>query len=251
MTTSVRAGGRSVSGRHSKRVTASLISRLVLFALLQAALAALFGALGRPTPWAASVAWWPVTATVANLVSLAFLVRLLRLEGRTFRDLVRIERGTVRADILVSLGLLVVGGVVAMAPNLGLAMLFWGDPQAPLATFIQPLPLWAGLVALIVFPITVALSELPTYYGYARPKLEALGAAPWVALAVAALFHALQHAALPLVFDGPFLLWRSLMFLPFALYVATALRWRPRLLPYLMVVHGLLDASVGLMILQA
>jgi hypothetical protein len=35
------------------------------------------------------------------------------------------------------------------------------------------------------------------------------------------------------------------MFMGFALLVALCLNWRPRLLPYLMVVHGLLDLASG------
>lgn len=45
------------------------------------------------------------------------------------------------------------------------------------------------------------------------------------------------------------MLWRGLMFLPFALVVAFAIHRRPQLLPYLMVVHGLLDLQLPLMLL--
>ena len=41
------------------------------------------------------------------------------------------------------------------------------------------------------------------------------------------------------------------MFFPFALYTALILRWRPRLLPYMLVFHGLLDASLVFMFLAA
>lgn len=233
------------------RVAIALGSRIALFALVQAVAAAIFAARGHPSPWSTSIAWWPVTATIANLLSLLLLRGLLGYEGKRLAELVRIERSTWRKDVLSSLGLLAVGGVLAMVPNLGLATLLWGDAQAPLATFVQPLPLWAALVALVGFPVTVALSELTTYYGYARPRLESLGATAWQAVVLVAVVHALQHAALPLAFDVRFVVWRSLMFLPFALFVGTALRSRPRLFPYLMVAHGLLDASVGLMVLQA
>jgi putative effector of murein hydrolase len=47
------------------------------------------------------------------------------------------------------------------------------------------------------------------------------------------------------------MMWRALMFLPFALYIGAILNWRPRLLPYFMVVHGLLDASLFLFLLPA
>ena len=48
---------------------------------------------------------------------------------------------------------------------------------------------------------------------------------------------------MPLIFDWRFIAWRFLMFLPFALLMALALRLRPTLLPYLMVGHFLIDLS--------
>ena len=62
---------------------------------------------------------------------------------------------------------------------------------------------------------------------------------------------AVQHATLPLILDGRFIAYRALMFLPFALFVAVAARWRPSLMPYLMAGHALIDFSTMMMVLQA
>jgi hypothetical protein len=40
------------------------------------------------------------------------------------------------------------------------------------------------------------------------------------------------------------------MFLPFALLVAVVVRWRPRLLPYMLAGHVLLDLQMSLMVLS-
>lgn len=64
----------------------------------------------------------------------------------------------------------------------------------------------------------------------------------------ATYFLAVQHGTLPLIFDGRFIAWRVLMYLPFALSVGLLLRWRPQLLPYPVVVHGLLDMATAFMI---
>jgi hypothetical protein len=61
----------------------------------------------------------------------------------------------------------------------------------------------------------------------------------------------LQHVTLPLVLDWRFVLWRALMFLPFALLLAVVLDRRPRLLPYLVIVHILLDAAAAAQVLLA
>jgi hypothetical protein len=43
--------------------------------------------------------------------------------------------------------------------------------------------------------------------------------------------------------------WRFLIFLPFALWVGLIVRWRPRLLPYMMVIHALMDVSLFMFLL--
>lgn len=49
----------------------------------------------------------------------------------------------------------------------------------------------------------------------------------WVARALASVALSLQHAVLPLVFDAPYLLWRAVMYLPFALYIGLVVKLRP------------------------
>jgi len=88
---------------------------------------------------------------------------------------------------------------------------------------------------------------LPTYFAYCLPRLEAQ-TGRWSAVLLASFFLAAQHCTLPLIWDGRFLTWRLLMFIPFALFVGLLLRWRPQLLPYMVVVHGLMDLALVLMV---
>ncbi len=60
---------------------------------------------------------------------------------------------------------------------------------------------------------------------------------------IASLFLGLQHATLPLILDGRFVLWRALMYLPFAFYIGAILKLRPRLLPFLVIGHALIDLA--------
>jgi hypothetical protein len=71
------------------------------------------------------------------------------------------------------------------------------------------------------------------------------------AVIVTGLMLAFQHVTLPLLFDTRFMAWRLISFLPFALFMAALLRWRPQLLPYTVVVHILMDASVMYFVLAA
>ena len=115
-----------------------------------------------------------------------------------------------------------------------------GSYDAAIAMMFRPLPPW-GLWLGLLFPLTIGFVELPTYFGYAMPRLERRLGSGWVAWALASVALSLQHAALPLVFNGPYLLWRALMYLPFALYLGLVIKLRPRLLPFLMIGHALID----------
>jgi len=241
-------GGYGVPSSAAAAVS-MVVVRLVGFVTFQAAIAGVYAWTGTGAGWSASVAWWPVTATLTNLLCIALLRSLLHREGRRYRDFWRFERTTSRSDVLVVLGLLVVSAPLVLLPNLGLAQWLFADPLAPAALFFVALPRWAALVSLVAFPITVAMAELPTYFGYAMPRLAARWGRPTLAVVVAAFFLGAQHVGLPLRFDGAFILWRLLMFMPFAFLLAVALHIRPRLLPYLMVAHGLLDLQAAWMVL--
>jgi hypothetical protein len=227
-----------------------MVSRFVLFALWQVVIAGVYALQGDPAAWESSIAWWPVTATLTNLVSLWLLSRLARWEGFRWRDVIRFERSTLKRDLLTYLGLSLISLPVAILPNIAAGTLLFGDAQQALNKMLLPLPVWAAIVALVAFPITIALAELPTYYAYVMPRLQVLSGRKWIAIVLPAFWLAAQHCTLPLIFDSRFILWRFAMFLPFALLIGIVVHWRPRLLPYVMIGHGLLDLQMAVMILS-
>jgi hypothetical protein len=233
-----------------RRLASALGLRLAAFAAFQALVALLLAAGGSPHPWTESAAWWPLTATAANLVTLGLLAGWARAEGFALRSFYRPDRARLRRDLPVATLVTVLGAALAAGANIALATALWGAPQTALDLFVGQLPTWAVLLAVVLFPVTTAATELPLYYGYVQPRLAARGIAGWAVVTLPAAFHALQHATLPLLFDARFLTWRALMFAPFALLLAWAFR-RPTLLPYLVVVHLLLDLQAVLMVATA
>jgi len=226
-----------------------LFSRLVMFALCQIAIAVVLSLLGQQRAWDESAAWWPVAATLTNLFGILLLLNVAKREGMQVIDLYRVEKHHVGRELLVVLGLLVVAAPIMYVPNILVGTWLYGDMNQVSTLFFRPLPLSVLIPALILFPITISLVELPTYYGYIMPRLAALAGKNWPAILIAALFHAAQHCTLPLIFDWRFLIWRLLMFIPFALLVAICISRRPRLLPYMMIGHGLLDLQLIFMLL--
>jgi hypothetical protein len=223
-----------------------LISRSALFLCFQVLIALVLAGSGMASAWAESARWWLFAVVLTNFVSICLLIRLFRAEGRRYSDAIRFSRPTLKTDLAWLFGSSVIGLPIAAAPMTALAAALFGDPMTPLHMMFRPLPGWALAVG-VLFPITIAFSELPTYFGYAMPRLFPTGGAQagasWLAWLVASFFLGAQHVFLPLILDGRFILWRLGMYLPFALYAGLMLKFRPTLLPYFMVVHALVDVS--------
>lgn len=73
---------------------------------------------------------------------------------------------------------------------------------------------------------------------------------PWLAISLASFFLSTQHMFAPFIPDIRFITYRLVMFLPFAILIALVIRWRPRLMPYIAVIHVLMDMSVAVMFLR-
>ena len=217
-----------------------LISRVTLFAIMQLLIAALLWLSGEPEPLRESARWWLFSVILTNLVSIALLIRLFKAEGKRFFDLIRFQPETLWKDIGLSVAGFLLAGPIAFLPMNAAAEYFLGSSEAATTMMFQPIPVWA-LVFGILFPLTIALAELPTYFGYVMPRLEKQLGSGWLAWGIAAAFLSIQHCTLPLILDSGFLMYRLVMFLPLALYLGLILKLRPRLLPYLVIGHALLD----------
>ena len=158
------------------------------------------------------------------------------------------DRSTVRSDLGWAVPLLLCSLPLAMLPDPMVAAALWDDPSTPHALMMPAMPLWrVGLAA--AFPLTIVVAELPTYFGYVYPRLRASTGSRWGALLLVGAMASAQHVTLPLVFDARFVAFRLLTFLPLALFWAWALDRRPTLLPFAMIIHGLLDGAVVVVML--
>jgi hypothetical protein len=227
-----------------------LFSRIVLFFAIQALLALGFTLAGSTKGWDDSVAWWTLVVTFTDLIGVFTLIKLFQREGKNYWDIFGIERKHLVGDLLTLFGAMFILGPAALLPNILLSTWLYGDPQAVLAFFVRPLPMWAVyLVAIILFPISQGLAELATYFKYVMPRLEANGMATWLAVALTGLMLGVQHLAAPFVFDIRFITWRGLMFIPFGILTGILLHWRPRLFPYAAIIHVLMNMSFATMFL--
>ena len=224
------------------KLWALLAMRIVLFALFQGLIAlAVIGSVEHP--WDVSTKWWPFGIVATNLITIVILNRLFALEGKSYFALFRFDRAQFKSDILPVLGISVLVVAAALIPNFLLANLLLGGSDVAASFFLHKLPFWAAAFLLLAFPITTAMSELQLYFAYILPRLESR-AGLVVAMTLTVFFVCAQHATMPLVFNWAFITWRLLMFIPFAVLLGFVFRWRPRLLPYFIVLHGLLDMAL-------
>lgn len=219
-----------------------LISRSALFLLFQSLIASVLALAGSPSAWNESPRWWTFLPIFANMVSIYLLVRLFQAEGKRYLDVINFSKTTWKKDLLWFIGSSIVGMPVVAAPMNVLGAAIFGEAMTPINMMFRPLPTWALVVSLL-FPLTIGFAELPTYLAYAMPRLEAQLKSGWLAWLIASFFLSAQHVFLPLILDGRFMLWRLLMYMPFALFAGLMLKLRPTLLPYFMTVHTLVDIS--------
>lgn len=226
-----------------------LLSRSALFLLFQGLIASILLVTGTTSAWDESARWWTFMAFLANFVSLYLLVQVFKADGKRFWDILRFSGATWRADLLWFIGFSLVGLPIAAAPREPWAVAIFGDAMTATNMLFRPLPSWAFVLSFL-FPLTIWFAELPTYFGYCMPRLEAQLKNRWMAWLIASFFLAAQHMFLPLILNGGYLLWRLGMFLPFALFTGLVLKFRPSLLPYFVTVHALMDVTTVLVYLM-
>jgi hypothetical protein len=226
-----------------------LISRSVLFMLSQGLIALILMAAGTASAWREAGRYWTFIASLTNFASLYLLIRVFKAEGKRYWDILHFSRETWKTDLAWFLGFSIVGMPLAAAPREPLAAAIFGDAMIATNMFFRPIPMWAFVLSFI-FPLTIWFAELPTYFGFSMPRLEAQLRNGWAAWLIASFFLAAQHMFLPTILDGGYLLWRFGMFLPFALFTGLALKLRPTLLPYFVVVHALMDVTTVLVYLM-
>lgn len=225
--------------------TPLLVLRLPTLVAAQAVIAAAIALTGGREAWWASVAWWPWSLSLANLLGLALLWGARRRRGLSIAGLYLPSgwQSEARAALL-SAPLLI---ILAIAPAVALAQLLWPDPSVGRWLLRGPEVPLQQLLGLLLVPITSALLELPLL----RWWLAAPAGNRSRRVALGALIFSAQHALHPFAPAMSFFIWRSLMTLPLALALALGLARRPGLLPYWLVVHALLLALAGAWVLLA
>lgn len=187
----------------------------------------------------AHLLWANVLVVIVDVATLVLVHRALRAEGRSLLDLVRPWRWRDLAWGALLLVVLVIGFLVcSFLANL---LVYGGPPPMPVATDLS-LPLWAGLVGILVAPLSIALAEESLYRGYAQPRLARTWGMPLALVSVAVVFG-VQHVGFALTSPADVAA-KVLTTLLAGLLLGALMLWMRRIAP-LVVAHWGLDV-VGL-----
>ena len=224
-----------------------LISRSILFVIAQTLIALFLVLTGAKLAWTEAARWWIFLPIFANAASILLLIRLFRAEGQNYFEILRFSRKTMKNDLIWFFASSLIGLPIASAPMNILGSAIFGDSMIPVNMLFRSIPDWALVVGLL-FPLTIGFAELPTYFVYSMPRLfanqKSQPALDWAAWLFAVFFLSIQHCFLPFIADWGFILWRGLMYLPFAMYAGMMIKLRPSLMPYFALTHALMDMSV-------
>lgn len=218
-----------------------LVSRLALFMVFQALTALLINS------WEASEKYWLLTATLTNIVSMALLFILFRRDGNNYVNIFSFIRASFKKDIIIFAGLAIVSVPIVFIPGFFLSKMIWGNPNVPTEMMFAPIEKWLVYLLLIAFPVTIAFTELATYFVYVMPKLLKRLKLKWLAVLLPVIFLSLQHCTLPFIPDWNFIIYRGLVFLPFAILIGVSIYYRPSLFIYFAIFHGVMDFGTALM----
>ncbi len=217
-----------------------LIARATLAVIAQGVVAAIYAARGSAAPWRDAGPWLPVYAIIIDGGCLLLLWRLARREAITLGDLIGFDRRRLARDFLFGLALIPPSLVFILGGNFGSNFLVYGKFAMP--EIFSPLPLWATLYGVLVFPLLWGITEQTTYNGYTLPRFQVLSGNTIFAVAVVAFVWSAQHAVMPLTFDPHFMLYRLLSPIPFSTFIALVYLRTRRVVP-LAIAHWLMDGA--------
>ena len=232
-----------------KKVWGMLTLRSTLSFFLLLLLALVFKLTGSQSAIKASSAWWLWFVTLTNITCILLLARLGKHESLHLRQIFFFDPQSWKADLRWFLVSLIGIALFAQLPGNLLSKLLWGNTTYPIQLLIQPLPVLAIYPLMLLMPTTQALAELPTYWGYVAPRLRAFGMNRWFVIAIVGFVLSVQHMFFSFQLDWRYDLWLALKYLPFALWTGYVVDRRPTVLPYMMVLHFLLDASLPILLL--
>ena len=182
--------------------------------------------------------WWSIIAVIVNVLTILLLIYAARKNGQTFWQLIKYRKGQTswKAILLVTLLVLVIG----MAGMYLAGFLCYGNMLYAPPIIIAPITKWIAIVNIVLLPISTTFAEDGLYLGCGTNQIKN----KYIAIFVPAFFYALQHCFIPTLFDGRYIIYRFLSFLPLTIILCWY-NYKKRDPVPIMVGHALIDLATA------
>lgn len=162
--------------------------------------------------------WWSIVATVVNIITILILILVTEKMKSNYWKLINYEKGKTRIKQVIVIALVVLWiGILGMYLA---GFICYGKFPYAAPMMIAPIPLILAIINCVILPITVPL-----------------------------FFYALQHSFIPTLFDGKYIIYRFLSFLPLTIILCWYYKKKQNPLP-IMVGHALIEIASVAMILM-
>ena len=187
--------------------------------------------------------WWSIVASVVNIITILLLVFISKKMNISYSMLINYEKGKTKIKQVIIISLIVVFLGTFFMYLAG--FICYGKFPYAAPMMIAPIPLILAIINFVVLPLTVPFAEDGLYLGCGVNSFKN----KYMAIIIPAFFYALQHSFIPTLFDGKYILYRFLSFLPLTIILCWYYRKHKNPVP-IMIGHTLIEIAGVVMILM-
>ena len=189
--------------------------------------------------------WWSIVATIVNIITIILIVLVAKKIKSNYFKLINYEKGKTKLKEIIIISIIVLFvGTIGMYIS---GFICYGKFPYAAPMMITPVPVVLAIINFILLPLTVSFAEDGLYLGCGVNSFKN----KYMAIFVPAFFYALQHCFIPTLFDGKYIIYRFLSFLPLTIILCWYYQKKKNPVP-IMIGHALIEmASVVLILLTS
>lgn len=185
--------------------------------------------------------WWSIVASVVNIITILIIVLAAKKIKSNYWKIINYEKGKTKIKQIVLMSIIVL--LVGTSGMYLAGFICYGVIPYSAPMMIAPLPIILAIINFVVLPLTVSFAEDGLYLGCGVNQIKN----KYLAIFVPAFFYALQHSFIPTLFDGKFIVYRFLSFLPLTIILCWNYYKKRNPLP-IMIGHALIEMASVVMI---
>ena len=185
--------------------------------------------------------WWSGVASIVNIATVLLLFFITKKQKSSYRELINYEKGKTSVKQIIAVSGVVV--IVGMAGMYTAGFICYGVIPYAAPMMIAPVPLWIAVINVILLPVSTAFAEEGLYLGCGVNQIKN----KYAAIILPALFFAVQHSFIPVLFDVKYIIYRFLSFLPLTMILCWYYHKKRNPLP-IMIGHAIIDVATVMQI---